>query len=422
MSLAARPICLIGSCLAWQIHCFAQTTPNPDCKLDELKQQLKTAQQHEAESKKEMKDRQGPLLAEEADMNRALKQLEEELPSPRADGNITSAFDIDRAIKKYEAALSSYNGAVDHFMDIVTTENYEKARAELEAAEAPRKKARDELLALADAAIQYEKKRETEREKEIQAALAKKSTPNPAKELQTLYPKKGQPAAVRQPGSTLEDLPGSEVPQSKLQRLQEARDFFRGMEPNYDEASGEFASGYADYKKAYQQRAALQEKINQTEERCACPNGTIDSCLIGTWECVSFKENIKSYTGGGTGFRLTFASDCTETVDYGPMKPIMAGRDTVSYLGTASAKISTKNSVGKIEKMVNAGASLNAVAREVGLDWKPKIAGLGAGGLGSVKGGSKYTCTEYTLEFQTSTAADQHPNCSVKLHRVEAIR
>ena len=35
-------------------------------------------------------------------MNRALKQLEEELPSPRADGNITSAFDIDRAIKVME--------------------------------------------------------------------------------------------------------------------------------------------------------------------------------------------------------------------------------------------------------------------------------------------------------------------------------
>jgi hypothetical protein len=145
----------------------------------------------------------------------------------------------------------------------------------------------------------------------------------------------------------------------------------------------------------------------------------IDPCLVGTWECVSYREADNKYiTGGGTGFRVTFTPDGTETVDYGPMKPIMASNDTVSYIGKASAQISAKNGMARLESMVDAGARLNAVSRAIGLDWKPKLPGLGAGGLGSAKGMTSYKCDGDSLEYQTSAAGDQHPNCTVKLTRV----
>jgi hypothetical protein len=146
----------------------------------------------------------------------------------------------------------------------------------------------------------------------------------------------------------------------------------------------------------------------------------IDSCLIGTWECVSYKENSKQFTGGGTGFRVTFKADGTEIVDYSSMQPIrFAGTDILSFEGKASAKISTNGGVAKIERMLDAGASFHAVMPAFGKDWKPKIPGLGGGGLGEVKGNNTYKCTDDSLEYQVSGARDLHPTGTAKLTRVK---
>jgi hypothetical protein len=143
----------------------------------------------------------------------------------------------------------------------------------------------------------------------------------------------------------------------------------------------------------------------------------IAACLIGTWECKSFKEGNRFFTGGGTGFRVTFNKDGTETVDYSSMQPIKAGPiDKIAYTGTASARISTLDGVAKIESMQKAGVMMTVDSR-VG-NHTVKIPSLGPGGLGSADK-SSYTCNGDSLEYQTSTRLDQHANCTVKLTRVK---
>ena len=254
----------------------------------------------------------------------------------------------------------------------------------------------------------------------LQAAAAGQPPAPKKAELQTLRPKKDQPTpdSGKRP-RVLEDLDGTEKSKTKLERLQEARDFFAAEEANYDEASGEFASAYSDYRKAFARKAELQTQLQKMEDDCA-EKPKIDSCLIGTWECVHYTENNKRFTGGGTGFRVTFKNDGTEIVDYSSMRPIrFAGNDILSFEGKASAKISTNGGVAKIEKMLDAGASFHFVVRATGTDWKPKIPGLGAGGLGEAKGNGTYKCTEDTLEYQISGARDLHPTGTAKLHRIK---
>ena len=162
----------------------------------------------------------------------------------------------------------------------------------------------------------------------------------------------------------------------------------------------------------------LQEKLTECIKE-KCPPKAIDPCLIGTWECTSFKEAVSSVTAGGTGFRVTFKSDGTEMVDYSTMKPIKSGNDTTSYTGTATARISTKDGVAKIESMENAGATATLNSPAVGANKNWKLPGLGAGGLGSTRDKNNYKCTEDTLEYQTSAARDEHANCTVKLTKVK---
>jgi hypothetical protein len=156
-----------------------------------------------------------------------------------------------------------------------------------------------------------------------------------------------------------------------------------------------------------------------TASPSAPESAAIDPQLIGTWECISFKESVGSVTGGGTGFRVTFKSDGTESVDYSNMKPVMSGlRDKTTYSGTAMARISTNDGVAKIEKMVSAGAVMT-VDSATGHFSLPKLPGLGPGGLGSTADKNSYKCSEDTLEYQTSAARDGHANTTVKLTRVK---
>jgi hypothetical protein len=161
-----------------------------------------------------------------------------------------------------------------------------------------------------------------------------------------------------------------------------------------------------------------QAWIAKDTKESICPPGGIDPCLVGTWECTSFKEANKFITGGGTGFRVTFKSDGTETVDYSKMQPIRAGNDKMVYEGKATARISAKDGVAKIENMIDAAAKFNAsfLAKRYGKEWNPKLPELGPGGLGTTKGKNNYKCTGDSLEYQSSTPRGE-ADCTVTLRK-----
>ena len=145
---------------------------------------------------------------------------------------------------------------------------------------------------------------------------------------------------------------------------------------------------------------------------------SIDPCLVGAWECTSFKGHF--FTGGGAGFKVTFKNDGTETVDYSTMQPLEAGpRDKFVYAGSATARISTTDGVAKMEKMEGLGPTMTlegALNHQFG-----NLPNLGPGGLGSASDNNKYTCTEGTLEYQTSAQRNAKANCTVKLTRVRTL-
>lgn len=379
--VAAVGVAICVSSFLWPFKTLSQTSPAPDCNLDDLKDQTRKAGQEAGDAKGFLQKREGEFGAAEA----RLKKVFEEMEKTVSGSGLTHDFDQEK--KAYEEALRAYDSAEDELTDASNFDesNYEKATAKVAAAETARGEATKRMVNVMNDAIAYFKKQESEWEKARQANSA----------------------------ATGEAAPRPALQSAKLEKL---RDSFSTEEVYYDEAGSDLSAAYVDYKRKAARHRALEDQLEKRQAECY---GKIDSCLIGVWECTGFKERIKSYTGGGTGFRVTFARDGTETVDYGPMKPITAGHDTVSFVGKASALISTTDQTARVERMIDAGARLNAVANEVGLNWKPKIPGLGAGGLGSVKGGSKYTCTEDSLEFESSSAADGHANCTVKLKRIE---
>lgn len=144
-----------------------------------------------------------------------------------------------------------------------------------------------------------------------------------------------------------------------------------------------------------------------------------DSCLIGTWEAVSYRETARVQMTGGTGFKVTFTRDDTgliEEVDYSGMQPVKAGNDPdpLIYRGSATARIKAKDGAALLDKMERAGVTLKY--REVPAMPLPT---LGPGGLGTAKGSVPYVCDRDTLEYQTSTARDGHANCTIRLKRVK---
>lgn len=171
-------------------------------------------------------------------------------------------------------------------------------------------------------------------------------------------------------------------------------------------------------------RRTKVEKEGLVETKAEPPEmwRSIDPQLIGTWECTSFKEAVNSVSSGGTGFRVTFKSDGTESVDYSNMKPIISGiRDKTTYSGTATARISTRDGVAKVEKIVSAGVVMTVDSATGNFSF-PKLPGLGPGALGSTNDKNSYKCSEDTLEYQTSAARDGHANTTVKLTRVKGTK
>jgi len=367
---------------------------------------LEAATEDEAIAKKNLNDAKADLAKYEKLVGDALRGIKEEGSSEyfsEFDAGVM-ATKIGPAIDKYYKADRAWVAAAQTVYQNKTDE----AEAALRAAITARENASEEIIQIVSAAADA-------REKHIQALLAKRETQK-VEQLQRLDkngPKRELPSIYRKKGELLQDLePTKERSRSEL--LADRADSLSVLADQFDESPAAVSRALADDQNAIRRKTALQTQLDE----CETSKPEMDRCLLGTWECISFKENIRSYTGGGTGFRVTFAADGTETVDYGPMQPIKAGNDIVSYVGTASAKVSTKDGVARVDRMINAGARLNAVAAEVGLNWKPKIPGLGAGGLGGTKDGSKYTCTQEILEYETSSAADQRPNCSVKLKRI----
>ncbi len=175
---------------------------------------------------------------------------------------------------------------------------------------------------------------------------------------------------------------------------------------------------------AIRAEAAKQPMAGPDENQSVTPTPTpgepIDSCLIGTWECVSFKEASMYSITGGTGFRVTFKSDGTETVDYTRMKPVIIGKasERTTYTGTATARISTHDGMAKLETSVSGGVTMSLDSGGRHVDW-PRAAILGPGALGSLKGSSSYKCSGDSLEYGSTSRADAQPNCVIKMRRVE---
>ena len=148
-----------------------------------------------------------------------------------------------------------------------------------------------------------------------------------------------------------------------------------------------------------------------------------DSSLVGTWECTSFSQTERSaLPEGGTGFRVTFRCDGTEEVDYSKMVPFtekVSSREKISYAGKASARVSIKDNVAKLETMQSRGVSMTMESASRSRPATVNIPGLGPGGLGSTTDKNHYTCDGDLLEYQTSRHIDGHANCTVKLTRVK---
>jgi hypothetical protein len=166
-----------------------------------------------------------------------------------------------------------------------------------------------------------------------------------------------------------------------------------------------------------------QAWIDDATKESICPPSGIDACLIGTWECTNFKPDTPGFTGG-TGFRVTFKSDGTETVDYSSMQPTRAGsRDMDKFIGIASAKISTDKGVAKIEEGKQT-ADLGLSLVQIFIRERAKCPGLGPGALGSSKDNNSYKCTGDSLEYHTTwlgvVYGGHHRNSyTVKLRKVK---
>ncbi|MGQ0763149.1 MAG: hypothetical protein ACT4OT_14210 [Acidobacteriota bacterium] len=153
----------------------------------------------------------------------------------------------------------------------------------------------------------------------------------------------------------------------------------------------------------------------------AAKSNAFDACLVGTWVATTVKPTSSFIDGGGDGFRVTFEQDGTQTVDYSTMKPFdfkpnqFGSRDSQTYSGTASARISTENSKAKIEQIIKAGAVLHG--SKVNETPPMPMPGLGFAGLGDTSADNSYTCTRDSLEYQGSMHSDKRPNVKITLTR-----
>jgi hypothetical protein len=153
----------------------------------------------------------------------------------------------------------------------------------------------------------------------------------------------------------------------------------------------------------------------------------IDPCLVGTWQAEALipLTSMKKAVGGG-GFRVTFADDGEQITDYSDMKPQEWDKDTPSYSGhtyrgIAKGYVTTAYKQATLEDVQNTSVTVQIWQSEGFKEdgnFQP-MNGLGPGGLGTTIDDNSYVCEGDTLEYKTSTAADKHPNHSVKLNRVK---
>lgn len=158
------------------------------------------------------------------------------------------------------------------------------------------------------------------------------------------------------------------------------------------------------------------------------PSG-FDRCLVGNWEAteVGFLDDIPYARSGGTGFKVTFTSDGTQTVDYSKMTPVLIGNngDGHTYRGSGSARITTKDKTAKIVgTLISDHVEIHPSLLFPEVPFMPLVA-MGPGGLGSTDGTNDYVCTEDSLSYKTSNgkgagaARTWPPQFAVKLKRLQ---
>jgi hypothetical protein len=151
---------------------------------------------------------------------------------------------------------------------------------------------------------------------------------------------------------------------------------------------------------------------------------SIDPCLLGTWEAtaVTLMSPGGQAVTGGSGFRVTFKPDGTETVDYAAMSPFkwppnqFGMGDTQPWRGTAAVRISTDRQVAKLEAILQTSVEYNP-SELVLRQYMP--GGLGPGTLGSTGTDNGYFCTNESLEYKASSGPRSPLGYSVKLARVK---
>jgi len=144
-------------------------------------------------------------------------------------------------------------------------------------------------------------------------------------------------------------------------------------------------------------------------------HSSIDACLVGTWLATTVTTRNSRILGGGDGFRVTFEQNGTETIDYSSAKPLQLRGDTMTYRGTATARITTEKDKATIKQIIKTGVlmSLSAVNEASAMP----MPGLAYGGLGDTAGGITYVCTNDSLQYQGSMSAKSTADVTIKLTR-----
>jgi hypothetical protein len=167
--------------------------------------------------------------------------------------------------------------------------------------------------------------------------------------------------------------------------------------------------------------ASAQSEIDKVKSAAIAE--CIDPCLEGTWEAVVANPLDSKYiTGGGTAFRVVFHRDGTEVIDYDAMHPFEFNQPTESltYSGTAAARIQTKERKATIQGIQRADVSMRMTSAPMATPWVAKLPGLGPGGLGGTTGDNAYECDSSWLQYTGTLHKDGHPNLQIKLKRLEA--
>jgi len=143
--------------------------------------------------------------------------------------------------------------------------------------------------------------------------------------------------------------------------------------------------------------------------------GQMDKCLVGDWIGVHIEDLKDKRWTGGTGFKVSFKTDGTQTIDYSAMLPIVFENDSFTWRGTSVSKITAADGRASLLNVVP--GNLTMQAHSVFNSTMKFGRSIGPGGLGGLNGSTKYACSENSLEYETTWADDKHPSYRVKLER-----